>query len=122
MKGQRRDPDLIRRSQAGDQSGTDPESVAADAREREKLADDFAVSKAEAARFLSIMNWLFGGTEHTPLFVITFLTIICLALWVVLAIWGPDTLRITNLIDTLGKAFTFFIGLFSGITIGTRRR
>lgn len=68
------------------------------------------------------MGWLFGGAEYTPLFVVTFLTILCLATWIALAVWGPDTPKVANLIDTLGKAFTFFIGLFSGLSIAARRR
>jgi hypothetical protein len=67
------------------------------------------------------MAWVFGSAEHTPLYVITFLTIACLAAWVLVAVWGPDTPRVNNLIDGLAKAFTFFVGLFAGIALGARR-
>lgn len=72
----------------------------------------------------SFMGWLFGGAEYTPLFVVTFLTLVYLGLWASLAVWGPDTPRVGSLLIALEKAFTFFLGLFSGIgiSIGTRRR
>lgn len=70
----------------------------------------------------SLMAWLFDSAEYTPLFVVTFLSIVCLGAWTALAIWGSDTPRVANLIDTLGKSFTFFIGLFSGLSIAGRGR
>ena len=73
---------------------------------------------------LSLMGWVFESVEHTPLFVVTFLILVYLGLWASLAVWGPDTARVTSLMAALEKAFTFFLGLFSGIgiSIGTRRR
>jgi hypothetical protein len=120
VRGNLRDPNLIRRSQAG--GSADPGAEAADAQERRQLTSDAEVSRTEARQSLSLMGWLFGGAEYTPLFVVTFLILICLGLWVWLAIWGPDTPRVSTLIDTLGKAFTFFIGLFSGFSLAARRR
>jgi len=119
VKGNLRDPNLIRHSRAGAPPGPDAEAL--DAEERRQAASDQAVSQSEARQSIGIMGWLFGGAEFTPLFVVTFLTLACPGLWVSLAIWGPDTPRVNTLIDTLGKAFTFFVGLFSGSLIGRRR-
>lgn len=120
MKGNRRDAGLIRRSEAGDQLSADPDAASADAEEKRHASADAQVAETEIKQSFSLMARLFGGTEHTPLFVVTFLTVLCLAIWVVLAIWGPDTPRIATLIDNLGKAFTFFIGLFAGLSLGRR--
>lgn len=68
----------------------------------------------------SLMGRVFGGAEHTPLYVITFLTVTCLVAWIALSIWGPDTSRVNALIDSLAKAFAFFIGLFAGISLSSR--
>jgi hypothetical protein len=86
------------------------------------MSDTVGAPSPPEIRSTSLMSRLFGGAEYTPLFVVTFLTMLCLLTWIVLAIWGPDTPRIANIIDTLGKAFTFFIGLFSGLSIVGRRR
>src|ERR1700730_7933128 len=119
VKGNRRDPNLIRRSQAG--GSPDPGAQVADAQERRQVTSDAEVSRTEARQSLSLMGWLFGGAEHTPLYVITFLTVVCLGAWIALSIWGPDTPRVNTLVDSLGKAFAFFIGLFAGASLSSRR-
>jgi hypothetical protein len=122
VKGNRRDPNLIKRSQAGAQSGADPDAEAAIEQERRELTGSAAVVRQEAAQATSLMGWLFAGAEHTPLFVITFLLILCFGLWAGLAIAGPDTPRVATLIAALERAATFFVGLFAGVSIRQRRR
>jgi hypothetical protein len=120
VKRNLRDPNLIRRSQTGE--SYDPDAEIADAQEREKAASDAKVGRVEAKQSLGIMEWVFGGAEHTPLYVITFLTIVSLGAWIAVSIWGPDTARVNTLADSLGKAFTFFVGLFAGVSLSSRRR
>jgi hypothetical protein len=67
------------------------------------------------------MGRLFAGAEHTPLFVVTFLFLFNLGLWAALAVWGPDTARVSSLIVALERALTFFLGLFSGVGFVRRR-
>lgn len=84
--------------------------------ERRLASEDAAVSRTEARQSLSLMGWLLGGAEHTPLYVITFLTVFCLVAWIALSIWGPDMPRVDALIEALKNAFVFLIGLFAGIS------
>lgn len=116
------DPEIIGRSQTPDQINVaDPEAERAAAGERQHAEAEAEIGREDVRPALSLMAWMFGSAEHTPLFVITFLTVICLAAWIGLAVWGPDTPRMATVIDTMGKAFTFFIGLFAGV-LGSRRR
>jgi hypothetical protein len=115
VRGNRRDPDLIRRSQAGE--SPDPGAEIADEQERQRATSDGEVSRSEARQSLSLMGWLFAGAEHTPLFVIAFLTVVCLVAWIAVSIWGPDIPRVNTLADDLGKAFTFLVGLFAGVSL-----
>jgi hypothetical protein len=113
------DPELIGRSQVN--AEPDPDAERAAAGERQQAEAEAEVGREDVRPALSLMARVFASAEHTPLYVITFLTVICLVAWISLAIWGPDTPRMATVIDTMGKAFTFFIGLFAGI-LGSRRR
>jgi hypothetical protein len=68
------------------------------------------------------MGWLLGGSEHTQLYTIALLTMLVFASYIILGIWGPDTPRTDTLVDTIGKAFTVFVGLFAGVRITSTRR
>jgi hypothetical protein len=111
----RRDPGLIQRSSTGTDTEPGADAQQANAAERKQAEAESAVGRVEARAALSLMARAFASPEHTPLYVVTFLTLVCLLIWIVVAVWGPNTPRVDNLIDGLGKAFTFFVGLFAGI-------
>jgi hypothetical protein len=116
----RRDPNLIRRSTAGDGQPDAASERVAEA-ERARVQADANIEKAEIAEALSVIARVLGTGEDARMAAVFIIAgIIVIASAVVLIVSADNELR-TSIVDLFGKVLLIGIGFLAGHGISRRK-